>query len=273
MPPAIASTFAILAYLGATTWLALRYRNIYSDSALSSKNPALALCGIAILFHALFLQNTIFTPAGLNLSVANTLALVAWLVAVFIVFSAIRYATENLGLLIFPFTALTVGAAFIYRSQAAIIANTSWQLDMHILLSLSAYSLLTVAAVQALTLAYQDRQLRSRNPAGILAALPPLQDMETLLFQLLAAGFGLLSLALFSGLIFVHDLFAQHLVHKTTLSIAAWLIFGVLLWGRWKYGWRGRIAIRWTLAGFAVLALAYFGSKLVLEVILDRRWG
>jgi ABC-type uncharacterized transport system permease subunit len=57
------------------------------------------------------------------------------------------------------------------------------------------------------------------------------------------------------------------------LSILAWLIFAVLLAGRWRYGWRGKRAVHWTLVGFAVLALAYFGSKLVLEALLGRQWG
>ena len=94
--------------------------------------------------------------------------------------------------------------------------------------------------------------------------------MERLLFRMIAVGFILLSVSLLSGLVFLEDIFAQHLIHKTVLSIAAWGVFALLLWGRWRLGWRGRIAIRWTLAGFAVLMLAYFGSKFVLELVLQR---
>ena len=92
--------------------------------------------------------------------------------------------------------------------------------------------------------------------------------MESLLFQMIAVGYATLSLALLVGITFLEDIFAQHLVHKTILSIIAWTVFAILLHGRWKYGWRGRIAIRWTLIGFLFLMLAYFGSKLVLELIL-----
>jgi ABC-type uncharacterized transport system permease subunit len=113
-----------------------------------------------------------------------------------------------------------------------------------------------------------------RKPANlmILHRLPPLQTMERLLFQLIFFGFFLLSLTLVSGLIFVHNLFAQHLVHKTVLSFFAWLIFGLLLWGRMRHGWRGRTAIRWALSGYTALVLAYFGSKLVLEQVLGLHW-
>lgn len=94
--------------------------------------------------------------------------------------------------------------------------------------------------------------------------------MESLLFQLITVGFILLSVTLISGFFFLEDLFAQHVAHKTLLSLIAWCVFGVLLWGRWRFGWRGQTAIRWTLSGFGFLVLAFFGSKLVLELILRR---
>jgi len=83
----------------------------------------------------------------------------------------------------------------------------------------------------------------------------------------------LLTLSLFTGFVFVTNLFTQHLVHKTVLSLFAWTIFGVLLIGRVRFGWRGRTAVGWTLFGFGVLALAYFGAKFVLEDVLGRHWG
>jgi ABC-type uncharacterized transport system permease subunit len=138
------------------------------------------------------------------------------------------------------------------------------------MLSLLAYSLLAIAALQALALALEDRLLRQRRPLRMMRILPPLQTLEFSMFQIIAFGFFLLSLGLISGLMFLKDMFAQHLVHKTVLSIIAWLVFAILLWGRYRFGWRGRTAIRYTLSGFGSLMLAYFGSKLVLELILHR---
>jgi ABC-type uncharacterized transport system permease subunit len=54
------------------------------------------------------------------------------------------------------------------------------------------------------------------------------------------------------------------------LSLLAWVIFCAILIGRQRYGWRGRIAVNWILAGFLFLLLGYFGSKFVLELILMR---
>jgi len=126
----------------------------------------------------------------------------------------------------------------------------------------------SLAMFQALLLSLQDHQLKHKHPSGLIRNFPPLQTMESLLFGFLWAGWVVLSLSLLSGWLFFEDLFAQHLVHKTVLSCIAWVVFAVLLWGRHQLGWRGHKAIRWTLAGFCLLMLAYFGSKLVREFIL-----
>jgi len=131
-------------------------------------------------------------------------------------------------------------------------------------------ALLSIAAAHAIVLSIQDRHLRNRKPGGFIRALPPLETMENLLFQMIAIGFFLHSLSLITGMIYLDDMFAQHLAHKTILSIIAWFVFAILLWGRWRFGWRGRIAIRWTLTGFVFLLLAYMGSKWVLEIVLAR---
>jgi ABC-type uncharacterized transport system permease subunit len=132
------------------------------------------------------------------------------------------------------------------------------------------YSILNIAAIQALFLALQDRQLHRHDSSALILSLPPMQTMESLLFQLIATGLVLLTISLASGFLFLEDMFVQHLAHKTILSILAWILFSVLLVGRLAFGWRGQTAARWTVGGFVSLMLAYFGSKMVLELILQR---
>jgi ABC-type uncharacterized transport system permease subunit len=155
-------------------------------------------------------------------------------------------------------------------SDRLLPADASVGLRLHVLFSILAYSLLSIAALEALMLAWAERQLKRKRPRMIMQFLPPLATMEAFMFQILGVGFLLLSLSLGTGLMFLDDMFAQHLVHKTVLSIAAWLVFAALLAGRYYLGWRGRIAVRATIAGFLLLMLAYFGSKIVLELILKR---
>ncbi len=139
----------------------------------------------------------------------------------------------------------------------------------HALLSIVAYSILTLAACQALMFAFQEHRLHTGGSLALLRALPPLATMEVLLFQLLWTGLIVRTASIITGFVFLEDMFAQHVVHHTALSLSSWVIFAILLWGHHVRGWRGVTAIRWTLTGFVLLMLAYFGSKLVIEIILD----
>lgn len=260
---------AALLYLLAGAWLAKRLAQSSAD-APSSKGGPLTLGWSAALLHAMILAQTVFQPAGLNLGFFNALSFTGWLIGVVLLAIAMIRPIENLGIFVLPFDALTLALGLWFPTERIVADTGQWPLEVHILIAILAYSLLTLAAVQAGLLAVQDYRLRHRQPGGFLRGIPPLTTMETLLFQMIGIGFILLSITLISGLFFLHDWFAQHLVHKATLSFVAWLVFGVLLWGRWRFGWRGRTAIRWTLSGFAFLLLAYFGSKLVLELILKR---
>ncbi len=145
--------------------------------------------------------------------------------------------------------------------------NSTWFLS-----GCLAFGVLSVAGVYAIFIALIDHMLRSHSPNKLVQTLPALDTLEGFLFSLIKVGLVVLTVSLVTGLIYVDDLFGQHLAHKTILSIFAWLVFAVLLWGRWKRGWRGRVAVRMTLVGIALLLLSYFGSKLVLEIILERSW-
>jgi len=221
--------------------------------------------------HAAYLMLIFQQHEGFNFSFFNTAALVAFFIVLLLLFAAIDKPVEKLGIALFPLAAIMLGLDMIFPEKAHRMTTHNWQMGFHILSSIVAFSLLNIAAIQAALLAIQDQQLRSHHPKRLILALPPLQAMETLLFQMIGTGLFFLSASLISGFIFIEDLFAQHLVHKTVLSISAWIIFSGLLLGRLRYGWRGDTAIRWTLTGFILLLLAYFGSKLVLELILQRQ--
>jgi ABC-type uncharacterized transport system permease subunit len=264
------SAFAVsLLYLAAALLLGRRLLRGAEASAQSRRLP-LALAAGGLLLHGYLVLVTTVVDGGLHLGLFNAGSLVAWAVALLLTVAAWRMPVENLGIAIYPVTGLLALASALTPDSGTVISGSSRGLDLHILSSVLAYSLLTIAAFQALLLAVQDHHLHNRQPGGVIRALPPLQTMERLLFRMIAVGFILLSLSLLSGLVFLEDIFAQHLLHKTVLSLLAWCLFAALLWGRWRLGWRGRVAIRWTLAGFVALMLAYFGSKFVLELVLQR---
>jgi len=224
---------------------------------------------IAVAFHAISLYDSLFSAAGLNIGFFSALSLITWLIALLILVAAFSNPVENLGVFLLPLASLAILLEMLFPAQHTLVAQ-ALELKLHIIMSMLSYSLLSIAAVQSILLAVQDKHLRNKRPGGFIRSLPPLQTMETLLFQLIGLGLGTLTIALVSGAIYLDDMFAQHVAHKTVLSIVAWVVFATLLWGRWRSGWRGRTAIRWTLSGFVVLFLAYMGSKLVLEIMLGR---
>ena len=229
---------------------------------------ALGFAGLAL--HGLMLYSDLFIGAALNLDFFTAVSLAAWTLAGLLLISSLTKPVENLAILVLPLAALTVLLDLRFPGSRLLGEDSGWALRIHVLTSMLAYSLLTLASIQAILTAIQNAQLRRHRPGGFVRTLPPLQTMEALLFEMISLGFVLLSVALITGFHYLEDMFAQHLVHKTVLSIVAWIVFATLLWGRYRFGWRGRTALRWTLVGFAVLMLAYFGSKAVIELVLQR---
>jgi ABC-type uncharacterized transport system permease subunit len=271
IPVNLPLSLVIALYLAAAVLLGWRLRA--GEASGRVRSAALGLGMAAVLAHGWLLQQSLWPASGLVLDLAQALSLCSWLSALLLCLLSLRRPLENLGLVLFPLAAAGVALGASLGGASDKVIEGGWAVQLHIVLSVLAYGVLTLAAVQALVLATQDRQLHRHRSGAWLRVLPPLQTMEQLLFELTAVGFFLLSLALLSGLVFVEDLLAQHLAHKTFFSVLAWLFYGLLLWGHWRFGWRGRSATRGNLIGYLTLLLAYFGSKFVLEQLLGTHWA
>ncbi|MGE7991809.1 cytochrome C assembly family protein [Pseudomonas sp. NPDC089554] len=263
-PSLIPNLLAVVLYIAATAYQGSRLaQGVKADKRL------LGLLGvIAVLGHSAALFFQLLTPLGLSLDFFSAASLIAAAVIALTLLACLSIPVENLLVLLFPLGAVTALLSQFAPPGTVPLINEEPGILAHILLSILAYGVFTIAVFQALLLLLQDHQLKHKHPSGLIRNFPPLQTMESLLFGFLWAGWVLLSLSLLSGWLFLDNLFAQHLVHKTSLACLAWVVFSVLLWGRTRLGWRGHKAIRWTLAGFCLLMLAYFGSKLVREFIL-----
>lgn len=264
----IAGSLAIVLYVAATGLLLHNLR----PGATPRAQVAMWLSLAAMLLHAVVLYHSMLVPGGLDIGFFHALSLVTWSIVVLLLVLAARTPVSSLGLGLFPLAAAALLLALLFggASNAPTVPTTNHGLELHILVSICAYAVLGLATMQAVLVGLQQRLLHAHQPGGALRVLPPLSVMETLLFRMIAIGFGLLTLALASGFVFLDDMFAQHLVHKTVLSILAWVVFGALLIGHRLVGWRGPTAVRLTIGGIVLLVLAYFGSKFVLELILER---
>ncbi len=264
MISSILGILSICCYLISTLLLAI---DIIKEK---SQFKSILLGWAAVFLHLAFTTTISLQNSYLDFGFFSIASIIASIIALLLLLVNLSKPIEKLGVAIFPIAALTLFLTLYFPNTEQVLQNYTWQMSTHILSSIIAFSLLNIAALQAIFLAIQEQQLRKHPPRRIILTLPSLQTMESLLFQMIGTGIIFLSVSLVSGFIFIDDLFAQHLVHKTVLSILAWLIFSLLLFGRIRYGWRGQTAIQWTLIGFTSLLLAYFGSKLVLELILNR---
>lgn len=258
-------TAAFVLYLASALWLV---RGFTPDER---RNPhvALVVAFIAALLHAGAHLTDYRESGAIDLHFYAALSLVGVALATLTIAVALRRPVAALGIVVFPVAGTTL-LLYALAADPAPATLPSWQIQLHAWLALFAFATLALAALVAIMLYLQERALRRRQLAAALRAFPPLTLLEALLFRLLSAGFALLTLALLCGVVFVENLFIQHLMHKTVLSLLAWIVFGTLLFGRLRYGWRGRRAVRMTLVAMGLLVLAFFGSKFVIELVLHR---
>jgi ABC-type uncharacterized transport system permease subunit len=225
-----------------------------------------------LLLQGVGLYDGLFAAGGMRFSFSFALSLMLWL-AVFIYWlESFRSRMDGLQPMVLPLAAACSLLPALFPQVHMVAHAGTWGFKLHFLAAMLAYSLFTLSALHAVFMSFAERKLHQRALTKSLASLPPILTMEALLFRMIVVAFASLTLALGSGLLFSEEIFGKAMVldHKTLFAFASWGIFAALLIGRHAYGWRGRIALRWTLTGFMVLLLAYIGSRFVAEVILGR---
>ena len=251
--------------VAADFWRDAKAKNVQSLKLHST------MIALGLLIHAWLLYQGIFSE-GFNLGFYNALSTIFWLTVLVYWLANLKHELHSLQAFVLPPAAIfALVPAFEVNNHY--LPQAAQPLFMaHISIALLAYSLFTFAALHALLMTIAERTLHNKPTLIKLPSFPPLMLMESLLFSVIKIGFVLLTFTLISGMLFSEQIFGKPLQfnHKVIFSIASWLIYGWLLFGRYQYGWRGKKATRWTLIGFVLLLLAYVGSKFVLELILQR---
>lgn len=261
----LAFVIASIAYIAVTLYIGWAL----TTNKTIRKGASLGLLLVGMLAHATLLYPYIFTLYGLNFNLFNVFSLISLFFLFFYVLFSLYRPIVSLGILAAPTAFLGMIIGYIGRAPYQPLTDVSVGLEAHIILSFAAYCVLLMAAVQALFLRLQIRELKQNTIHRFwVNKLPSLQTMESLLFDMILVGFVLLSIALGIGFIYVEDLFAQHIVHKTVFSVLSWLLFGLLLLGNWRIGLRGKRAANMTFYAFILLAIGFIGSKFVLEFLV-----
>ncbi|MCT6700280.1 inner membrane protein YpjD [Rheinheimera sp. 4Y26] len=267
MSLALLPLLAFFCYLIATVAVAQR---LYHPQGPNLKLVfSAAITGIVL--HMLGLSEAMFGSDGQNFSLLNVSSLVCWLITLSFTVTALRTPIALLLPIVFGFAALVQLAVAILPAGAQVqhFEQNTWLL-LHVIVAFIAYVMLIMATLYSLQVSYISQRLKQKTPLQTGAVFPPLMQAEQLLFRLLLAGTVLLGLTLLSGAIFTADWFAKHNIHKNMLSLLAFALFSLLLIGHARLGWRGRVANALTISASLLLTLAYFGSRFVREILLQR---
>ncbi len=224
------------------------------------------LAVVPLIAHGYLLHLLIDTDLGQNLSMINIISTSFWLIAIVLVVASLMRKLDILVTTVLPVTSIIVLLTGLSDNRYLMDASSSGYL-IHILIAIASLSIVSLAAIQSLFVNVLHNKLRQK-PTHIDSSLPALQDMERLLFLLITVGFILLTLAIITAILFMPSGGENFSLHKPILSVASWLTLGIFLLGHLKYGWRGKTAVYWTMAGFILLFLAYFGTRAVLEFII-----
>ena len=274
MPPILLHLTAAALYAGlAILFWRTRWRGPVLDQPIRGIASWERACLLAaLILHGMTLAGEIFPGDAMRFGFSVALSMILWLAIALYWIESFYARMDGLQMLGLPLAALCVLLPPIFPGQHLLANAGSTVFRAHFLMAMLAYSLFTLAALHAVLMAVAEKRLHRGRLSPLLSGLPPLLTMEALLFRLIHIAFFLLSLTLASGILFSETLFGKPLPfnHKTVFAFTSWLIFAALLTGRHLRGWRGRTALRWTLAGFGALLLAYVGSRFVLEVILGR---
>ena len=259
----ISGLFAVFFYLMGSVFQGMNFK-----SNKETRSQVFIFGGLAVLAHALSAYGVIISTDGFHFGLFEISTLITLSISLLVLISSLRKPLQILFLGLFPLAAISILASLAIRSDYP-PTNMSLPLASHVLISILAYSFITIAALQASFLAYQDHQLKHRHASGLIPKLPSLQDMEAFLFELVWVGQVLLTLTIATAFLFFDDIWgADGVIHKTVFSLLACIVFAVLLWGRHQLGWRGQTAIRGTLSGFTLLIIGFYGVKFALEYLI-----
>jgi ABC-type uncharacterized transport system permease subunit len=266
MPNVLLYLLTLAGYIG----LAVYFRP-GGPSCCRPTSPSRLLLFAPLLVHAYLLGLAVFPEGGMSMGFGSSVSAMAALTVLFYGMAVWYYPLASMQSLVLLFAAFGLILQWLLPSTG-LVPVSGPLFRLHMLMAFMAYGLFTIAALHAVLIALAEKHLHKPVPPRMVAALPPLLTLEKLLFRMVEAGFVILSLTLFTGVFFSESIYGKAfpLTHMTVFGMASWLIYAALLSGRKVYGWRGKTAIFWTLAGFVSLLLAYVGVKFVLEVVLHR---
>ncbi len=232
-----------------------------------NRKAVTAVAAIAVALHGIAIYQSTFTSHGQNFSLTNVISMVNWIIAFSFTLMMPRLKVIIVAPVVYACSIISVAILWLIPPKFILHFELHPEVLVHVILSLMAYSALMIAALYAIQLAIIQNKLKKKQLI-LSPAMPPLMTVEKQLYHLVLIGVILLSLSLATGFIFLDDMFAEGKGHKAILSIIAWAVYVAMLWQQYTVGCRTKVAVAYTLSGGVLLTLAYFGARIVKELII-----
>lgn len=220
---------------------------------------------IASALQTIVCGQVILSESGWIFNAQNACLVVSWLSNIIVLISGFRLLVLRL---LIHLIALGVLSWVFWLPIITPPQSYELFLDVHILFSIVAYSLLFVSSIVAVSLGYQIHKMKKNVFISQSMTINSLLKNEEKLFKLILAGWLFLTCGLLTGIMFVNGFLAQGIGHKIIFSFLAWALFAVLIFGRLTKGWRGKTAIRLNLIAMSLLMLGFVGSYVVLDYLI-----
>ncbi|MGE3920138.1 MAG: inner membrane protein YpjD [Gammaproteobacteria bacterium] len=252
----------LLAVIFYSLLVVLLFKNTNHEHYRIKKWWFISLIGCALLIHGGLLYHWIDVEQGQNLTYLNVMSQVFWIMVALQAILSLFKEVSNLGLILYPLAILSIISAWLMPGQHIIDTTEQPKQLLHLLLALLVVSIYAIACIQAILLAVQNYFLKHYRLKQTIVSFPSLETMELFLFQMLQFGFFVFTLVVITGFAFFAMNGLKAVWGHSLIALFAWFVFGVLVFGRTHFGWRGLRAVYWTFAGFIVLLLSYFALLL-----------
>jgi ABC-type uncharacterized transport system permease subunit len=252
-----------------TFYIIFQWRLLKRSSHQPQYSKALTLISFsALIFHGSLICSLYIQNKGINLAFVSISVLISWVFGTLAFIWSLKSPIQNVFIFLFPVSIISLILLLVFPQTTTVVTLNNG-LGIHIVLSILAYSTFSIASVHSILIIMQNNQLKHNHIQSIVKVLPSVQAMDKLLFDIISIGTLFLTLSYIFGWPYIENMRDQNLYHKLIFGILSLTIFILLLIGRYKLGWRGVSSSRWVLFSSVLLALAYLGSKFVLEFMIS----
>ncbi len=251
------------------TWLIVASMRSQAKNNRLQQYVTLTVSGSILCILAALLNLGFFTATGLILTLTTVSGFTTVLVQSLYLLGIWQHGVRGLGLLLLPLTSLPLFLIPLLPESGQWVEAHSFLQTGHLLLSVAGYAILTLAALYACMQLFLDHALKNKKIGFFVQVMPSLMDISNHLFAHVRWAIWFIGLSIVTGLSWQWIEMSHFALfnHKVLLALFAWAMLLTLYQLRKKAAWHHNRASKMVLSAYLTLMLAYFGVKLIQNLI------